>query len=329
MWKAEYLLLKLSSCHYRSTQSVPDLIKWHEPKKHKFLWPNAQEDEIFLKKEIYIALEKIEKIPSPRAVLYVDPEDFIVLQNTVHPGAFGIKNTDYFFVKEKHPVVDHLGVSKLVRVVKIPADINGLYNWKVIPYPINVGSYAMKATLQDNRDVNWVQSARKFQTNIKFNDYIEKVRLDFTDERFGFDSVHYFQTPTGEMLAGIGTAYFMDNFNKPTLQETQSVISMLQKLEDKGILAFSCNQTHHAVLFYKIKETEEMITPPVLSRILKEDIEIFNVIKTAAKKGEEEYLDIWKEMYMTKFLSDSSYCPESQTPAKEEKSSTPRRSSRR
>ena len=184
-----------------------------------------------------------------------------------------------------------------VVVWKFPGDLNYLtdkngqnvYN-KIYNIPLPVGNYSMC-------DDKWfVPSGAKTCKQLKKNVAVEKLRIDVVSG----NGIHYLESATKEQVAMIGSHFYIEEFWNATSNEKENVANMLQELYYKhNVYAFSCYSQHHAIVFYMKRDTEELITPTELARLLNEK-PFLNCLQKYSKTS----LDSWASNYIRFICKD-------------------------
>lgn len=221
--------------------------------------------------------------------LVMGEDDFETLQKTIRDYAFG---EDY---RRLAPLSD--SQEGRVAVWKIPSDLLHISGYQGrcddrTYVPQGVGT----RFLQDDRmgqDATPVEVVGKRAT---------KLRIDLKNPRA---SVHCFQVYGGtERFAGISTGNFFNNFNCPTDEEGKKFYRLLKALEKCGVLAFSCNTNHHAIVLYAKQRDSKCtpMTPELFADLLKTDDRIFQAVQEAANQD----MKPWKEAFIKVFSQEES-----------------------
>lgn len=209
--------------------------------------------------------------------------DFNRIQDIVHTGAFG---QDYRQIQDTQELKE-----KYLEVVwKIPADLLHISGYQGGVSPVSVGTYS----LMDD-------SFEKDQTGFDLiGCSATKMRIDRKVEGHAVVSIHYFEVfPSKKVLAGISMGNFFQNFNRPTDEEYARIGILLQALKDCGVVAFSSNCMHHAIVLYAKEQDSKytLMTPELFADLLQSSPRIFEAIQTSANKD----MRPWKEAFIQTF----------------------------
>ena len=150
-------------------------------------------------------------------------------------------------------------------------------------------------------DDSWTQSPHDLW-GLKGNMFT-KIRIDVPCDD-GVKSVHHLEHD-GARIAAFSTGNILKDFYKPTQQERQKVVKMVNMLETLGVRAFVCNETHHLIVIYEDLQSSTIMSPEHLAQLLQDPSrgeDIMTVLNAACNpKMSQSDVQHWKESYIAAY----------------------------
>ena len=205
--------------------------------------------------------------PKNQPTLLVSKEDwnYIKRKDVTHEGAFGndYREWDKKTVNDRWISGNDIRGYVWVIVWKFPGDLNHLTDdygnkvyKKIYNVPLPVGAYSF----YDDKWTNIkVDTLKEFPKNIT----VEKIRIDFPSG----NGIHFLENEYEIQVAMIGSHYFINEFWHVEKHEKENVVNMIKELYNINIYAFPCYTQHHAIVFYKTLDDNQLITPENLASL--------------------------------------------------------------
>jgi hypothetical protein len=178
---------------------------------------------------------------------------------------------------------------------KFPWDLNMLQGYlPTYNIPLPVGNYGLWSD-------NWEGAPKITNKDCSlYNKSVMKYRVDISS---GGD-VHRLTYHTNnkiESLAMMSSTMFINGYSGVSQKQIKNIVNMLNELKEEGILAFSCYNQHHAIVFCRDTKSDLMISPKVITNIMKDSVRWTRISKIFEKYVNHSVFSNWCKVYKSVF----------------------------